>query len=1085
MLANAGESRVGFGVGPIEFGVQDRIEGSMSEPDDTVRHSTLHEVIESALAGGGSPSAKSLIGACEAAGIDRERAKRGVAELIARDAVAAAWADWTSVTDRDEIRLRLEVIARAGVWSEQLASFVTFFFRASVADLYQPAAVAMGRHLHRSDRLRSYIQRYSKDRGVALNKPLGLGGGRTQRRVLILLCAARGMPDAGIGPAPMPLATEAGGRRAALPESAADLAVTLQAIALLVDGSPEDEAVRAIAEDALDRTPASSPGQAGRTVLQRYGALLAKCAGPSTPGRWRRMFLAQLENLRALPTEAYAERVAGLIRVDEMLRTGALLGEADGSAALGVVAETCQPLESAFFSARMLLWHRRERSADPSWMSAAAEASAGPAKATEAEGVTIAGVIGWVCRRVVVSDAGGSMFAGADAEPAELVLLDRLLSCIESRERWSAFDDPTRALLTALLLDAARHLNAGRGAASVLRRRGLPPPESEGVSVGDALLSNVLLRVLSWGGPGASSFVDVRTIHRIDDTRVLLALLPSDERSPVLSVLADAMEHQLRWRLRREASFAPDALLRMALVRRPHASFFESLWNVCTGRNYKDSVGVEVDVPQLVANAAADARWRVGEPCPAPVFGDAVGKADGARLREELAALSADAPDLRERVVRLTNLIGDPSGERAAARGTLIGLLEQTGAQHQPFVLRGYPAWSTGTLAELEGELAKQLARARVLVSRALPETWSGLDGSREALLSLRATLDQAAGRLADALPRVEAELLGTAVESMHRDLSHWAELLGEIAEAWPDAAARRAEPEELATAMARVASIDADVVRRHLLGVLWRSSLDSASAVETAAEAFGIRCSLLDGLLGHGVYRSASEDRGLLVELATETWVWLVKDASGRNEEARVVALVEDARYEELRRRPGAADAMRDALKWCLDRYLTAPASSIARDLERRAHRRGALGRLAVHYSTVWVSLLIGAIFMLDFGDAWTEMAENGDVIGIGITFAVGIAGAFGYIYWNLRRKSSLSPGQSVAELRLSHRRRAVAFAGVCLLYSLAATGGLWLLLSGTDAVVTGAGAIGHIIVWSGFAMFVGVFFGLIAGDA
>lgn len=1047
---------------------------------------SLRGMLEAAVSDGSAgemPSVRSLIARCEAAGVDREGAKRAVAELIARDEVCEAWSDWTAVNDRDEIRLRLEVIARSDSWSERLAPFVIFFFRASVADLYQPAAVALGRHLHRSERLRSYIAGYSKDRGVAIDKPVKLGGGRTQRRVLIMLCAARGMPDAGLGLPSMPLRTEGDGRRAELPESAADLAVTLQAIGVLVDGSPGDDVVRAIAEDALDRTPAVSPGQAGRTVLQRYGGLLARLPGEATVGRWRRMFLAQLEHLRACQVDAYADRVAGLIRVDEMLRTAALLEDGRGRETLGVVRAQCSELESALFAARMLVWWSRERRGDASWRDEAVrevERAEGDAE----ERVTTAAVVGWVCRRAGGRDGRGALFAGAEAAPAEFVLLDRLLGCIGSRERWESIDDPTRALLTAMLLDAARHVGGGSGVSVVLRRHGMAAAEGESETAGDVLLSRVLLRVLSWGGAGASSFVDVRTIHRIDDPRVLLALLPPGERSPVLSVIADAFEHQIRWRLRRDASFSPDALLRMALVRRPHASFFESLWAVCTGRTYRDSSGAEVDVPRLAAAAAADARWRAGEPLPPPVFGDEGAKHDETGVREGLAALAADSPDLRERVLRLANLIGDPSGERAAPRGTLIALLEQTGAQHEPFVVHGYPAWSAGTLAEFEVELAKDLARARVLVSRALPQRWAELDASREALLSLRALLDRVAEELAAALPRVEAEMLAGAVGSMHRDLSRWAELLGEIAEAWPETSARRADAGELAAAMARVASIDSAVVRSHLLGVLWRSSQERASEGESASEAFGYRRALLDGLLQSAVYKDGDRDRALLVELGAETWAQLVADASLRNEESRVVALIEDPLYAELRRVPAAGDALRDASRWCLDRYLIGPAGSVARDLDGGAGRWSAFGRLIVHYSTVWVSLLIGAIFMLDFGDAWTEMAENRDALGIAITFLLGIAGAFGYIYWNLRRKSLLSPGQSVRELRASHRRRAAAFAGVCLLYSLAATGGLWLLLSGTDAVVKGAGAVGHIVVWSGFAMFVGVFFGLIAGD-
>jgi hypothetical protein len=48
-----------------------------------------------------------------------------------------------------------------------------------------------------------------------------------------------------------------------------------------------------------------------------------------------------------------------------------------------------------------------------------------------------------------------------------------------------------------------------------------------------------------------------------------------------------------------------------------------------------------------------------------------------------------------------------------------------------------------------------------------------------------------------------------------------------------------------------------------------------------------------------------------------------------------------------------------------------------------------------------------------------------------------------------------------------------------------LALTGFLWFLLSGTDEVVHGEGAALHVIVWAGFALFVGIFFGLLAKDA
>lgn len=150
-----------------------------------------------------------------------------------------------------------------------------------------------------------------------------------------------------------------------------------------------------------------------------------------------------------------------------------------------------------------------------------------------------------------------------------------------------------------------------------------------------------------------------------------------------------------------------------------------------------------------------------------------------------------------------------------------------------------------------------------------------------------------------------------------------------------------------------------------------------------------------------------------------------------------------------------------------------------------------GGVGRevlpFIANFPTIWLAMLIGAIFMLDFGDAWASLADPdvADIRGIVITFLIRIGGAFGYVYWNLKQKIRPIPGESASAMRRSQLLRAGAFSAVCLVYTLLLVTGLWWLLSETGEVVEGVWAIGHIVVWSGFAMFVGVFFGLLAGDA
>lgn len=135
----------------------------------------------------------------------------------------------------------------------------------------------------------------------------------------------------------------------------------------------------------------------------------------------------------------------------------------------------------------------------------------------------------------------------------------------------------------------------------------------------------------------------------------------------------------------------------------------------------------------------------------------------------------------------------------------------------------------------------------------------------------------------------------------------------------------------------------------------------------------------------------------------------------------------------------------------------------------------------LGQRFSKVWLALIVGVILMLDFGDPFVAMAEIGDVQGMVLTFVIGVGGALLYIVSDLRRKTQAAPGQSRGQHRRSVWVRATAFFAACLVYTLLVTSFMWFLLSGTDEVVHGAGAVGHIIVWAGFALFIGVFFGLI----
>lgn len=145
------------------------------------------------------------------------------------------------------------------------------------------------------------------------------------------------------------------------------------------------------------------------------------------------------------------------------------------------------------------------------------------------------------------------------------------------------------------------------------------------------------------------------------------------------------------------------------------------------------------------------------------------------------------------------------------------------------------------------------------------------------------------------------------------------------------------------------------------------------------------------------------------------------------------------------------------------------------------RRHSR-TVGAFLAHFANVWLALLIGALLLLDFGDAWIAMAREGDVVGVGLTFLLGVAGTYFYLFIDLRRKTRSAPDDQRWRYRTSQWQRLTAFLLVCLAFTFLLTFVLWFLLSGTDEVVHGPGAALHITVWTGFALFVGVFFGLLA---
>lgn len=1065
----------------------------------------------------GGPRVIELLRMLEDLGLSRDEAKTHAARLLDRSEQREAWSHWLDITDRDELRLRLEVLARCTQWSEGLVDFVTFCFRASVSDLYQEAAIALGRHLHHSPGLRSYLAKFSKQRSVQLDQPIQLNGQRTMRRLLIALNAARGteIPELSLARESLPIVRDDNGAvLISLPENPSDLFALLLAADQALTYERDRQSIEGIVDQLLKQVGSLDAAMITRAVMREFGKLLVRRHTAQTETFWWALFSNQRDVLRQQARDSFARRVAALRRIDETLRTVALLPEPHAEPIVQRLMNDCSEDEQRFIRLRLLTWVQRERCSLPTWCDdlRLVRSDVNTHHDNSSEHADPATVLDWLERSLagLRFHAGADMLIPREANHRQLRLLAHLLAPLASHSLWLSHDESTRALITMLILDLAQYVQApGEQVSMLLARYGfrvrmtdrIVKPSGIGRDSPSATTTNVLLRLLAWEKPGAEDLIDTNMLHRIEDVRVLVSLVPTKRRSPLLAVLADAFEHQIRWRLRGEEEFSPDAFLSLISVRRPHRALYVALAAVCADRTYTDATGNAVAIHDVIGEYAA-------EPDDEAVFNhspalaasiDTVFARSVSRLRERIQELTDRTTDIRVRLGQLADIIGETPDGQQHRSGTLLALLHQLHEPDVPVIRDGYPAWSDDTPAALERSLGEQIARLRAATHALLPASWAGGEPAREAAGGVRNVISAMRSHICRSLPAAEGELFDHALNSLDNEMIRWGEIIEHVLDRWP---AQRLHPHELDfqacnEALNDVRHVDEQILRPHLLDLLWRS-LRNWAAADGPDDPWSREQVLLDWAIARDEAKPSpgctgpGTPAGAWGDAPARTWSELLEAAMDRQEEQRVRVLVEDDRYSALRVTPHAADVLERAHRWCLDRYLL-HAARRARSDARTSTQQSAtswwrtFGAFLGHYSSIWIALLIGSILMLDFGDAWAEMAEPavGDVRGIALTFLIGAGGAFAYIYWNLRQKSRLSPGESPGTARRSHLVRASSFAVLCLVYTLAVTSFLWWLLSETDGVVQGVWAIGHIIVWSGFAMFVGVFFGLIAEKA
>ncbi len=636
-------------------------------------------------------------------------------------------------------------------------------------------------------------------------------------------------------------------------------------------------------------------------------------------------------------------------------------------------------------------------------------------------------------------------------------------------EEWWTHPPRERARLAHELMafvvgdESLRSARSEREWSKVIDALGLPP--------GRRTRARIILQVAGVEGVDPLELTDASLLHSLEDEELLLRLIPRTLSGDLGGALADAVEHRLRMGISTEVEFSPEHFLARVEVRDPPPVFYDLLRAVVADRVYRQPEGEVIPLEQWLADLHTEAVWvRKGEgeiPLDSPIKGGRL-----APLRDRIRAAldemegAGHAPALVERFLELSRSGGaDPVGvDGGGPLPALVRELHGGGAESE-----------LSRVTEVREDMRKE-------VPWLVPERLAALPRTLEGARAVRVGLWRLTTALAAELPGAEAHLLKRAARAIEGALRHWEQellRLDGLGRGEPEGPASRTRLVEGAAESPHPTS------RSELLALTWRSiSAPGEGASSSRETPEGV----IRWAIGAAERLPDEEARDAWLGAVASDWNQVTTAAMEEGYETRVARLVREPGSSFLARLPGSGATLQRARLWFFDRYRIGDAALATRALRIQRGDTGVatlpreLLGFFLHYSPVWLALLVGAILMLDFGDAWRTMAEVGDVRGVAITFALGLLGAFGYVTAELNRRVRDAPGDRRWANHLNRLVRSSGFVLASLLYSVLVVSLLWWLLSGTDEVVHGAGALLHIVVWSGFALFVGVFFGLMA---
>lgn len=1027
-----------------------------------------------------------LIRAAREAGASRPQALRLAVRAAADPERQQTWEDWEKLSDQSEIALRLRVLLETPALRGELEDFLTFFFRASAPEVYRYACLAVGRHSWENATCEQHLRSYAERSGVDFGGPVDLTGKRSRRRLLLAfteryLHAPEGQNQVEL-PAPSVRSDRPDG--GAVP---ADVAAHCIAAERLVDSERGPPEFVATAWELLRDIDASlNRGGSQRSLVRAWGGLLRALADRDAE-RAASIWTGRLAVFEGRMESGFSGRLASLWELDALVSVAVEEGDALLEAAgLDDLGEAFEGSSFRWF-ARIRHWQWQQRREDRAEY------------APEVE--TVTGDVDPVLRQFV-DEVYRAVREGASYHDAMHRWIGGAVSRLGTPERWWGEPAGSRALSTFFLLDAVRYRPPPRATIlEMLEAAGIARSTERSSNATGGLegapwegFHDLLWHIFALEGAPPDFPIESESLTSIATAERLLGFVRAGQTVRDADILVDALEHFVRLELASEPSFDLEAFLYRVAARKPHASVFREFADRTRGRTYRRADGSSVPLEDAIEALAAEVEHTGGSATDAETFEWFPELHASRRTLQEAVAVEDLCGALEEFADQIDPRIPDPVTHR---RG-LVELVGWTSPEGGAVLLDSEASRTRVSFEELSSGVAEDV--------RALREATARLFDDPQAEL---AEMHRAARNAVQQLRRIEERLGPCVAERDRRILERGVDDLCDRIGAWTSALER-----DVGDPLGEIESPDAEVIDEVFEGLARRkeatlSGADRARLVRVAYELLQLRgrasATAEDDLApieeNEWYYRKqllvsaaaaldGEDDSESVVAFLVDRWEQLADIAMEAQAEPAVLEL---ARREELARlRSHAADGptFERVEHWLMDRYHVGAVASMVSD--RRSGRVApipplgvAAVRMATNFGHVWLALLVGAVMLLDFGDAWVEMARAGDMPGIAATFGIGVGGTFLYLLADIAAKTDSTFEVASWRTTASRLLRALTFLGVCFLYALGVTSGLWYLFSGTDVVLHGPGARLHILVWTGFALFVGIFFGLLTESA